>query len=52
MLTHIDKNGNAKMVDISEKKNTDRIAIASGFIELNNETIKLVEVGTLKKGDV
>ena len=52
MLTHIDKNGNAKMVDISEKKNTDRIAIASGFIELNKETIKLVEIGTLKKGDV
>ena len=40
MLTHIDKNGNAKMVDISEKKNTDRIAIASGFIELNKDTIK------------
>ena len=52
MLTHIDKNGNAKMVDISEKKNTDRISIASGFIELNKETIKLVEIGTLKKGDV
>jgi cyclic pyranopterin phosphate synthase len=52
MLTHIDKNGNAKMVDISEKKNTDRIAIASGFIKLKKVTINLVRIGTLKKGDV
>ena len=52
MLSHIDKNGDAKMVDISEKDNTNRVAIASGFIELNKETIKLVEIGNLKKGDV
>jgi len=52
MLTHIDNDGNAKMVDISEKNNTDRIAIASGFIELNKETIQLVKTGVLKKGDV
>ena len=38
MLTHIDNDGNAKMVDISEKNDTDRIAIASGFIKLNKET--------------
>ena len=37
MLTHIDKNGNAKMVGISDKDNTNRIAIASGFIKLNKE---------------
>ncbi|MDB4040092.1 cyclic pyranopterin monophosphate synthase MoaC [Methylophilaceae bacterium] len=52
MLTHIDKNGNAKMVGISDKDNTNRIAIASGFIKLNKETINLVEIGSLKKGDV
>ena len=52
MLTHIDKDGNAKMIDISEKNITDRIAIASGFIELNTETIHLVKIGNLKKGDV
>ena len=52
MLSHIDKNGDAKMVDISEKNNTDRIAIASGFIKLNKETINLVEIGNLNKGDV
>jgi len=52
MLSHIDKDGNAKMVDISEKNNSERLARASGFIELNNETIRLVETGALKKGDV
>jgi len=52
MLSHIDKNGDAKMVDISQKKDTDRVAIATGFIKLNKETINLVEIGNLKKGDV
>jgi cyclic pyranopterin phosphate synthase len=52
MLTHIDNDGNAKMVDISKKNNTDRIAVASGYIELNKETIELVKIGNLKKGDV
>jgi cyclic pyranopterin phosphate synthase len=52
MLSHIDKNGDAKMVDISEKDNTNRVAIATGFIELNKETINLVEIGNLNKGDV
>tara|TARA_B110000967_G_scaffold196752_1_gene227721 strand:+ start:371 stop:844 length:474 start_codon:yes stop_codon:yes gene_type:complete len=52
MLTHIDKDGNAKMVDISKKNNSNRVAIAYGFIELNNETIDLIKVGNLKKGDV
>ena len=41
-----------EMVDVSKKDNSDRIAIASGLIELNNATIRLLEVGTLKKGDV
>jgi cyclic pyranopterin phosphate synthase len=52
MLTHIDKDGNAKMVDISKKNNSNRVAIAYGFIELNNATIDLIKVGNLKKGDV
>ena len=52
MLTHIDKDGSAKMIDVSEKNITDRIAIASGFIVLNTETIHLVKIGNLKKGDV
>ena len=52
MLSHIDKDGNAKMVDVSKKKDSDRIAIASGFIEMTKETIQLVETKNLKKGDV
>ena len=52
MLTHIDKDGNAKMVDVSKKSNSNRVAVASGFIELNNATIDLIKVGNLKKGDV
>jgi cyclic pyranopterin phosphate synthase len=52
MLSHIDKDGNAAMVDISEKNNSDRVAIASGLIEINKETLRLVESGDLKKGDV
>jgi cyclic pyranopterin phosphate synthase len=52
MLTHIDKDGSAKMVDISKKNNSNRVAIAYGFIELNNATIDLIKVGNLKKGDV
>jgi cyclic pyranopterin phosphate synthase len=52
MLSHIDKDGNAAMVDISEKNNSDRVAIASGLIEINKETLRLIESGDLKKGDV
>ena len=52
MLSHIDKDGNATMVDISEKNNSDRVAIASGLIEINKETLRLIESGDLKKGDV
>ena len=52
MLTHIDKDGNAKMVDVSKKSNSNRVAVASGFIELNNATIDLIKVGNSKKGDV
>ena len=52
MLTHIDKDGNAKMVDISKKNISNRVAIACGFIEVNNATIDLIKVGNLKKGDV
>ena len=52
MLSHIDKDGNAKMVDVSKKSNTERIAIASGCIRIKKETINLIENSGLKKGDV
>jgi len=40
------------MVDVSKKSNSNRVAVASGFIELNNATIDLIKVGNSKKGDV
>ena len=52
MLTHIDENGNAKMVDISGKEITRRFAIASGKITMKEETFSLIESQGHKKGDV
>jgi cyclic pyranopterin phosphate synthase len=52
MLSHIDKDGNAKMIDVSEKNDTNRIATASGFIKIKKETISLIQNEGLKKGDV
>ena len=51
-LTHFDKEGQAHMVDVGEKKETHRIAIATGRIEMNAGTLALIESGTAKKGDV
>tara|TARA_B100000795_G_C22531467_1_gene335281 strand:+ start:172 stop:648 length:477 start_codon:yes stop_codon:yes gene_type:complete len=52
MLTHIDENGNAQMVNISEKAITQRLAIASGKISMRNETLALIKSQNHKKGDV
>lgn len=51
-LTHFDEKGNAVMVDVSEKKVTSRVAIASGIIRVNDEVMHAVLSGTSKKGDV
>src|SRR5512133_1956988 len=51
-LSHIDANGNAKMVDISEKTETTRVAIACGEIRMKPETLALIRAGAMKKGDV
>lgn len=51
-LTHFDSNGNAVMVDVSEKNVTTRIAIAKGKIFVNEEVMDAVINGTVKKGDV
>lgn len=51
-LTHFDEHGNARMVDVGEKAETDRIAIARGFIYVNDAVFKAVSEGTSKKGDV
>ena len=51
-LSHLDEHGNARMVDISAKTVTERIAIASGRIVMQAETLKLIVAGSLPKGDV
>jgi cyclic pyranopterin phosphate synthase len=51
-LTHIDKKGKAKMVDVSHKKNQIRIARARGVIFLQKETLELIDNNEIKKGDV
>ncbi|MFN8425750.1 MAG: cyclic pyranopterin monophosphate synthase MoaC [Anaerolineales bacterium] len=51
-LTHLDEQGNAKMVDVSHKPDTERIAIARGEIHMKKETLDLIRAGQIKKGDV
>ncbi len=51
-LTHIDKDGNAVMVDVSDKSDTERTATAKGSIEMQPETMTLIQSGGVKKGDV
>jgi cyclic pyranopterin phosphate synthase len=51
-LSHIDDRGHAQMVDISKKPDTPRIAIAKGEIVMRPETLKLIESGSMGKGDV
>jgi len=52
MLTHFDGEGNAHMVDVSDKPATARVAEAEGWVKMRPETLDLVEQGTAKKGDV
>ena len=51
-LSHFDDNGNAHMVDISNKQNSFRTAKAACFIQMSLETLKIVSDGSAKKGDV
>lgn len=51
-LTHLDSKGNAKMVDVTEKQSTHRVATASGRVRMNSETLKLIAEGGHTKGDV
>lgn len=51
-LTHFNDEGRAKMVDVTEKQQTLRTAIAGGSVYLNPETYALVVAGKMKKGDV
>ena len=51
-LTHIGKRGEARMVDVSAKAATERVAIAEGRVVMSAKTLDLVLAGDTKKGDV
>ncbi|KAA3509057.1 cyclic pyranopterin monophosphate synthase MoaC [Agrobacterium vitis] len=51
-LTHIDAAGEAHMVDVGDKAETVRVAIAEGHIRMTPETLVLIRDGNAKKGDV
>ena len=51
-LTHLDSEGAARMVDVGYKPVTDREAVARGFLTVQPETMRLIQEGLMKKGDV
>ena len=51
-LTHLDESGQAKMVDVGHKADTERVAVARGSVIMQPETLQLIIEGNLKKGDV
>lgn len=51
-LTHIDAKGAVRMVDVSAKPDTERVAVAEGFIAMHPETLALIVEGKAAKGDV
>ena len=51
-FTHFDSDGNAHMVDVGGKSDTNRIAIVKGQIKMQPETLAMIIGGTAKKGDV
>ncbi len=52
MLTHFNKDGKAKMVDVGDKDFTERTALAKATIIMAKETLQIIKEGTSKKGDV
>ncbi|MGD9093181.1 MAG: cyclic pyranopterin monophosphate synthase MoaC [Anaerolineales bacterium] len=50
-LTHMDESGQARMVDVSNKPDSRRVAIAKGEVHMSLETLALIEAGAMKKGD-
>ncbi len=51
-LTHFDGEGQAHMVDVSDKPVTDRVAVATGSVTMQSETLAMIAEGRAKKGDV
>ena len=51
-FTHFDADGKARMVDVSDKDESERVAVAKGSVTMAPETLALIESGGVKKGDV
>jgi cyclic pyranopterin monophosphate synthase len=51
-LTHLDEQGQAHMVDVGAKAETEREAVAAGRVRMRPETLRLLRAGDLPKGDV
>jgi cyclic pyranopterin phosphate synthase len=51
-LTHLDEQGRARMVDVSAKAETRRLAVAEGFVRMQPATVGIIERREVAKGDV
>ena len=51
-LTHVDQQGKASMVDVSNKEITERVAVAESVVEMSASTLSLINNNEIKKGDV
>jgi cyclic pyranopterin monophosphate synthase len=51
-LTHLDEKGAARMVDVGDKQNTQRVATAQAVVTMKTETLSLITSGGIPKGDV
>lgn len=51
-FTHVNEQGRARMVDVSAKDDSERVAIARAVISMQPETLDLIKSGGIKKGDV
>jgi len=51
-LTHLDEKGAARMVDVSEKSSTVRVAVAESYIVMQPQTLAMIVEGRHAKGDV
>jgi len=51
-LSHIDSKGRVKMVDVGEKSDSMRQAVAKGEVHMRPETLSMIQAGSMKKGDV
>lgn len=51
-LSHLDEQGRARMVDVSAKADTERVAVAKGAVRMRQQTLALIRSGGIEKGDV